>query len=347
MTRETIGTIGEFGLIDRILDALPPEVAAHDSLTAGIGDDTAVWQPSPGEQVLITTDALIEGIHFDLRWQDWETLGWKSLAVNLSDIAAMGGRPAIATITLGLHADIAVDDVLSFYRGAARLAEASAVLIAGGDIVRSPEAITIGVTVVGETRNGRYLSRSGAQAGDLVAISGTIGAAAAGLRLVALPEDDPRRTAATAPALIDALIEPHPRVELGELLLQSGASAAMDLSDGLLGDLPKILHASGVAATIRAADIPVAASIRALFPDDWFSLAMHGGEDYELLFTAPEEALNEIVGPANDFDQMVTVIGEVQPFHEGAPILTVLDDSNHPLELNAGAFDHFRPHGSG
>ncbi len=342
MTRATISSVGEFGLIDLIRDALPPAVRSHDTLRAGIGDDTAVWQPAPGEQVLVTSDALVEGIHFDFAWQDWESLGWKSLAVNLSDIAAMGGRPALATVMLGLPVETAIDDVLSFYKGMAKLAEASAVLVAGGDIVRSPDRVSIGVTVIGETRDGRYLSRAGAQPGDLVVVSGTLGAAAAGLELVQLPKPDPRRKAATAPALIDALIEPHPRVELGELLLSSGAGAAMDLSDGLLGDLPKILAASNVSATVRLADVPIASSVQSLFPDRFQQFALQGGEDYELIFTASSEALASIQGPANDFEQMVTVIGEVTSAGKDAPRLTILDASGSAIHPDDGAFDHFR-----
>jgi len=345
VTRETISSLGEFGLIDLIRRELPEAVRSHDSLAMGIGDDSAVWQPNPGEQVLLTTDALIEGVHFDLAWQDWESLGWKSLAVNLSDIAAMGGRPALATFTLGLHGDVAIEDIQAFYRGAARLAEASAVLIAGGDIVRSPHGLSVGVTVVGETRSGRYLGRSGAQPGDRIAVSGTLGAAAAGLRLVQRSEDDPRRRAATAAALVDALIEPQPRVELGELLLSRGASAAMDLSDGLLGDLPKILEASDVAATVHVSDLPIASSVRAFFPDSYQQLALQGGEDYELLFTASEKALEAIFGRANELEQVVTVIGEVTAATKTSPVLTVIDESGATLELTGGAFDHFRTQG--
>ncbi|MGE3798571.1 MAG: thiamine-phosphate kinase [Thermomicrobiales bacterium] len=341
MSRRTVSSVGEFGLIDLIRAELPASVKDHDSLSVGIGDDTAVWQPTPGEQLLITTDALVEGVHFDFAWQDWESLGWKALASNLSDIAAMGGRPALATVTLGLQADTAVDDVLDFYRGAARLAEMSTVLIAGGDIVRSPEAITIGVTVVGETRDGRHLSRSGAQPGDLILVSGTLGAAAAGLQLATLPASDPRRNAATAPALIDALLQPQPRIELGELALSSGASSAMDLSDGLLGDLPKILSASNVSAAISLADLPIAASVRALFPDTFHQLALRGGEDYELLLTASQEAVELIQGPANDFGQMVTVIGEVTDPTPSGTHLTVLDESGHAMSFGEGAFSHF------
>ncbi len=342
MSGTTVGAVGEFGLIDLIQRALPASVRTHSTLRIGIGDDTAVWQPSPGEQVLITTDALVEGIHFDRSWQDWESLGWKSLAVNISDIAAMGGRPALATITLGLQAECLVDDILAFYRGAARLAVASGLLIAGGDIVRSPNRLSIGVTVLGETRQGRVLTRSGAQPGDLIAVSGTLGAAAAGLRLLQLPADAPRRRSATAPALIDALLEPQPRVALGELLLAAGATAAMDLSDGLLGDLPKILAASAVTAELRVTDLPVAAAVRTLFPDEWQALALRGGEDYELLFTIAADALPGLQEEATRIGQAITVIGEVMPTQVDVSTLTLVDQSGSSFEPDAGAFDHFR-----
>ena len=144
------------------------------------------------------------------------------------------------------------------------------------------------------------LTRSGAKAGDLIGVTGTLGASAAGLRLLGLDPDDPRRRAATANQLIEAHLRPEPRVALGAALLEQGATSAMDLSDGLLGDLPKILAASGVAARLDEGDIPVAAAVRALFPDEWVDLALRGGEDYELLFTAPRAAWDAIEGAARE-----------------------------------------------
>jgi thiamine-monophosphate kinase len=341
MTRQTVRDAGEFGLIDRIHAALPEDVRTSSALAIGIGDDTSVWTPPQGEQLLITTDALIEGVHFDLAWHDWRSLGWKSLAVNVSDIAAMGGQPALAEIALGLPADTLVDDVLAFYQGMADLAGPLSVVIAGGDIVGSPTAVMVNVTVIGHTVGGRFLTRSGAKPGDLIAVSGTLGAAAAGLRLLQLPEDNARRRATTAGALIDALLHPVPRVALHQALLAHGATAAMDLSDGLLGDLPKILAMSQVAATVTIDSVPVAASVRALFPDDWQQMALRGGEDYELLFTAPESQIAAIVAAAESMGQMVTVIGRIEAQAGDHDTLRLLGSSGEPVHLPQHAFEHF------
>jgi thiamine-monophosphate kinase len=337
---ETIGDIGEFGLIERLRDVLPERVRANPDLIAGIGDDTAVWRPFAGEDLLVTTDAMIEGVHFDLRWTSRRDLGWKALAVNVSDIASMGGVPKLAVVTLGLQGDQPVEHALDCYRGMGEIAGNHNMVIAGGDIVASP-VLMISVTVFGETIGGRFLSRSGAQPGDVIAVSGTLGAAAAGLRLLQLPDNDPRRASATASLLIDALHRPSPRVALGQKLLELGATSAMDLSDGLLGDLPKILHASGVAAEITQADLPIAAAVHALFPVECLELGLRGGEDYELLFTAPSNALGAIMETAESLGQTVTPIGKIYDRREREPSLLMVNPNGERRPIPAGAFDHF------
>ncbi|CAN5841094.1 thiamine-phosphate kinase [soil metagenome] len=341
MSGGTVRDLGEFGLIERLREVLPDAVRVSPDLIAGIGDDTAVWRPSPGEDLLITTDAMIEGIHFELSWTDWYSLGWKSLAVNISDIASMGGAPKVAVITLGLQGDLPVSGLLDCYRGIGDIASAYGVVVAGGDIVSSPAGMMLSVTVFGETIARRYLARSGAQAGDVIAVSGSLGAAAAGLRLLLLTESDTRRDATTAPRLVGALHRPVPRVALGQKLLALGATAAMDLSDGLLGDLPKILQASGVAAEIWERDIPIAAAVHALFPDEWLELGLRGGEDYELLFTAPPAALNAITGAAVGLGQTVTAIGSTLERREDEPALVMMSTGGERVPIAAGAFDHF------
>ena len=259
----------------------------------------------------MTTDSLVEDVHFRRDWTDWESLGHKSLAVNVSDLAAMGAIPKLAVISLGLDGDERVGDLQALYRGLGALARRHGMAIAGGDIVRSPLGLILHVTALGETRGRRVLTRSGANAGDLIGVTGTLGASAAGLRLLGLDAADPRRRAATADQLIEAHLRPEPRVALGAALLENGATSAMDLSDGLLGDLPKILAASGVSARLDEGAIPVAAAVRALFPDEWIELALRGGEDYELLFTAPRRAWDAIEDAARQAGGTVTAIGEI------------------------------------
>lgn len=335
--------VGEFGLISILEEALPDDVRASSNLRLGIGDDAAIWQPTPGAAAVLTTDSLVEGIHFLLDWTDWESLGHKALAVNVSDLAAMGAVPRLALVTLGLRGDERIRDLQALYRGLGELAQRFKMTVAGGDIVRSPRALTLHITAIGESLDGKFLTRSGARTGDVVGVTGTLGASAAGLRLLDMDRDDQRRMATTADLLIAAHLRPEPRVALGFVLLEYGASAAMDLSDGLLGDLPKILVASGVSAEIDARRIPVAAAVRALFPEDWIEFALRGGEDYELLFTAPPNAWEGIALAANQVGGEVTGIGVIVPLAAETSAIELIDLNGNRRSIDPGAFDHFAP----
>lgn len=338
---ERVRDISEFELIGRLREALPDAARGNNAVPVGIGDDTAIWRPVAGESVLITTDSLIDTIHFRTDWTSWEDLGWKALAVNISDIAAMGGIPVLATVSLALTGDELAADLEALYRGMGAIAVRENIVVAGGDIVRTPHDFGIHVTLLGQTRNGGALLRSGAHPGDLIAVTGTLGAAAAGLTLLQLPESDPRRKAATATLLIEAHTRPQPRVQAGRLALEYGATAAMDLSDGLFGDLPKILAASEVDATVDLSAIPVAAAIRSLFPDRWLELATRGGEDYELLLTIPADRLSLLQDALAGIEQTLTVIGGIG-LRSAKPTLTIKDLAGNLAPVTRGAFDHFR-----
>ena len=334
--------IGEFSLIERLSAALPAHVRGTGGLEVGIGDDAAVWQPTAGERVVVTTDSLIENVHFRLEWTDWESLGHKMLAVNISDLAAMGADPNLAFVTLGLTGDERIDDLESLYRGLGALAHQHGMTIAGGDVVRSPRALVLHVTALGISRQGRVLTRSGANPGDLIGVTGTLGASAAGLRLLALNPTDPRRRAATADRLIAAHLRPEPRVALGAVLLEHGATSAMDLSDGLLGDLPKILSASRASARLDEREIPVAAAVNALFAEEGIDLAMRGGEDYELLFTAPPGARTAIERAMREAGGTATFVGDIGPIGSDQPTIEIMGLDNRLRTGPPGAFDHFR-----
>lgn len=338
MDERRVSDIGEFGLIALLAGALPPDVRQSAALQLGIGDDAALWQPSPGATVVITTDSLVEEIHFRLDWTDWESLGHKALAVNISDLAAMGATPKLAVVTLGLRGTERVADLVALYAGMGDIAHRYGLVIAGGDIVRSPHGLGLHVTALGELLGAARLTRSGAQAGDIIAVTGTLGASAAGLQL--LSDAASLRGAATAELLVQAHLRPEPRVPLGSTLRERGATAAMDLSDGLLGDLPKILAASNVSAEIDLREVPVAAAVRALFPEQWLTFATRGGEDYELLFTAPPAVWPGVREALTAAGGQVHVIGRVLPA-AGEPGITVigLDGQAHPEA--PGAFDHF------
>lgn len=338
----SVADVGEFGLIELLRAALPPETIAAPDLRLGIGDDAAVMTPTPGHDLVITTDSLIEAIHFRLDWTGWGSLGHKALAVNLSDLAAMGATPRLAVVSLGLRGIERVDDLLAFYAGLGDLARRTGTVIAGGDIVRSPSALMISVTAIGEHASGALMTRAAAKPGDQIAISGTVGASAAGLRLLARGATEAEPGSATGQLLIAAHLRPEPRVRLGRLLRQAGVLAAMDLSDGLLGDLPKILSASGVRAEIEVDRVPVPAAVRALFPDGWEDLATRGGEDYELLFTAPAGVMATVMGSAPAAGATITVIGEVLAAEPGTPPLVLRDATGGATAVDPGAFDHFR-----
>ena len=329
--------IGEFGLIAALQESLPNHIRSSEAVPLGIGDDAASWIPAPGMTSVITTDTLIEDIHFRLDWTDWRSLGHKMLAVNLSDVASMGAQPVLAVITLGLRGDERVGDLLDLYEGVAALAGPHDVVIAGGDIVRNEGPMVLSVTAIGE--GNRLLRRDAARPGDRIVVSGTLGASGAGLELLQHPSL--RERATTAELLVGAHLRPHPRVALGKMLASRGVSCAMDLSDGLLGDLPKIMAASGVSARIDARLVPVLPAVRALFPDRWLELAVRAGEDFELLTTMPAETLAAIRDPAIGIGATLTDIGEIIATEEGQPMLRVVDTDGAERVVDAGSYDHF------
>ncbi len=327
--------IGEFDLIRRLTETLPFAVRQSAQVDLGIGDDAAIWSPAPGQSIVISTDALVEGVHFRLDWTDWASLGHKMLAVNLSDIAAMGARPRIATVVLGVTGNELVSDIESLYAGAGALAAAHGVVIAGGDVVRVPHEVTLSVTLLGDVPAGYAMTRAGARPGDLIVVSGTLGASAAGLALLERGADP----GVTGPPLIGAHLRPNPRIALGRLLHEHGATAAMDLSDGLLGDLPKILQASGVSAEVDIGSVPILPAIRVHFPDEVERMALRGGEDYEPLLTIPPDLFDELRRRAGEVGATLTAIGRIVAASD-EPNLVLLRDGV-AVDADEGAFDHF------
>jgi thiamine-monophosphate kinase len=267
--------------------------AAPGALLVGIGDDAAVWQPSRSHRSVITTDALVEGVHFTRAAMSAADVGHRALASNLSDIAAMGAKPVLATIAFGTGA---ADEawILECYRGIAALATRTGCAIAGGDIVRAP-AITIAITIVGEVRPSNLKTRAGMHPGDAIAVTGPLGASRAGLAVAegAQPAGD-----ADALAALQAFRTPEPRLAEGRWLAASrNVHAMMDTSDGLSTDLTRLAHASGTGATIET--VPVAAAAQAIAQraganaEAW---ALDGGEDFELLVAVAARAFSHLAG---------------------------------------------------
>lgn len=261
-------------------------------ITVGIGDDAAAWQPSRSHLSVVTTDALIDGVHFLSAAMDARAIGHRAMAANLSDIAAMGARPVLATVVLGVAADTSESWILDVYRGMAALAARYGARIVGGDIVRSPVA-TLSITVVGEVSRTRLKRRSGGRPGDVLAVTNLLGASRAGLELTLRPRDvdDATRTAA-----LSAFAKPEPRVREGRWLAASAnVRAIMDCSDGLSTDIGRLARASGCGAEIEIVPIAAAATVVARAAgDDPRSYALDGGEDFELIVAIAPRAFEHL-----------------------------------------------------
>ncbi|MHB1417428.1 MAG: thiamine-phosphate kinase [Chloroflexota bacterium] len=330
-----VSEIGEFGLIDRLQQEFS---GPAPGIVIGIGDDTAVWR-SAG-LALATTDTLVEDVHFRFSTITWEELGWKSLAVNLSDIAAMGGEPQYALLTLGLPGDAEVEGILRMARGLATAGREFNTAVIGGDIVGSPRAMFITVALYGAIPADEHASpllRSAARAGDLVAVTGWLGRSAAGFRLLSGERQAPREALAE---LRRAHNRPWPRVKEGPILRQLGVKAALDISDGLAGDAGHMAQMSGVGVRLRAEALPVHPLVRQAFGDQAFALALTGGEEYELLFAAPPEVMARAREALSKLGTPVTVVGEVVPEPAGQVLLAWPDGREEPVEK--GGWDHFR-----
>ncbi len=329
-------------------------ITHHSSLLKGIGDDAAVMRASAAHDILITADLLVEDIDFRRDWMSPRLLGHKALSVSLSDIAAMGARPRWALLSIGVPRDVWESRFLDeFYEGFFALADNYGVTLIGGDVSRTPEKIVVDSIVLGEARRKRAVFRSGAQIGDRIYVTGALGGAAAGLRLLeggaSLSKNFARKSRLNATErLMLRQLRPDARVAWGELLGEKRLATAMiDISDGLSSDLAHLCRASSVGAKIEAARIPVDPSLESagakVFGDssnaspDPFMLSLHGGEDYELLFTVnPRKAARlpeEIDGvPA-------TYIGDVT---EDAGRVHLVEGKRHRV-LTSSGFNHFKP----
>jgi thiamine-monophosphate kinase len=286
---------------------------------------------------------LVENVHFRLDWTDWRNLGHKALAVNLSDIAAMGAVPHIALVSLGLRGSERDREIIELYQGMQGLAHECGVSIAGGDISASA-VLTIAITVIGESPGGGrpVMTRSAARPGDVLAVTGPIGLAAAGLRVV----EQGLNVLDGSPAMREAFTRPQPQIAQGRIMACAGVRAAMDLSDGLLGDLPKLCRMSDVSAVVDLPLLPVPASVRWAFTD-WTDLALRGGEDYELLLACPPVVFERVCRHFRRFRLREPVrIGEITEPGEHGPIVRLRDAAGQQRDIEPGGFSHFGENGS-
>lgn len=326
-----LSRLGEFALIESIRRATP----LGRGVRLGIGDDAA-WVESKSGSMLVTSDLLIEGIHFKLEWTSLFSLGYKAVAVNLSDIAAMGGKPLYLVLALGIPADFDSDKVHDFYRGIKSLCLKTGLALVGGDTNVS-KFLVISVCVIGHAPY-PPVRRSGAKLGNDVYVTGTLGDSALGLKLL---QRGPGRSNRRAFAyLVSRHHQPTPRLTAGALIARRRLATAMiDVSDGLLQDLGHICKASGVGAQVSAAQLPLSDAYRTLAGKDGLHHALTGGEDYELLFCARRRDRARIEKLQKLIATPITRIGSCTSARNG---ITVLDSSGHRVSLPVKGYDHFR-----
>jgi len=309
------------------------------SVLRGIGDDAAIVRPSPGYLLLLTTDLLAEGIHFDLATATFEDIGYKAAAANLSDIAAMGGTPQHLLVSLAIPTGYAASDILRLYRGVMTACRPHGVELIGGDTSASQRGLFISITLTGLVPPKEVLTRDGAKVGDLLYVTGTLGDSRAGLHLLtAKGQAQPY-----ARHLIDRHLHPTPRITAGRLLASHGlATAAIDLSDGLSGDLAHLCTLSGVGAEIHSDTLPLSRACRAYAiasRTDPIRLALAGGEDYELLFTVPPRSRARLERLGARLGCAVSCIGTIRPKAFG---LRLRNEKGSWRRLAITSYQHFQ-----
>lgn len=325
-----LSELGEFGLIERIRQATPK----GRGVRLGIGDDAA-WVESRNHSFLITADLLIEGVHFNLKWTSFYGLGYKTLAVNLSDIAAMGGSPAYLVLSLGIPVNFKAEDIKEFYRGVRSLAARSGVALVGGDTSASSRFF-ISAALVGHSPYGA-ITRSGGKIGDDLYVTGTLGDSALGIKYL-------KKKKSAAPEKIAFLISRHcfptARLQAGAVLARARLAKAMiDVSDGLLQDLGHLCKASGVGAVVWEKALPLSRAYRLCAGAQGPRYALTGGEDYELLFCLRRRDRTRLEKIKQRLGVPVARIGTCVAAREG---IKVIGRKGEPLSIPLTGYDHFR-----
>lgn len=341
-TRDSLKTIGEFGLIRQLTRQWP---TSSPWVVKGVGDDAAILKARQGQQLLISTDLLIEGIHFDLAYQTPKDVGWRAGVANLSDIAAMGGTPLHLLVSMAVPSRVPPQHIRALYRGIQAACGPCHVELIGGDTSSSPSQMFLSLTIVGSVRANRALTRNRAEVGDRIYVTGTIGDANAGLRILHTHSTNLRRFSPSAVEkfLIRRHVRPTPRVHVGQLLVARNlAHAAIDLSDGLSSDVGHVCDESHVGAEIRGNALPLSSQLRAFAQRqnaDPMEIALQGGEDYELLFTAPAKRHQNVLQVSEQTRVPIACIGEIKPKTFGRQL--ELPEGRKRKLVNT-SFNHFR-----
>jgi thiamine-monophosphate kinase len=341
-----LSKLGEFGWIERIRSRQKIKTPAG-GLQLGIGDDCAVYAATPGKYQILSTDALVEGVHFRLATTTPEQLGRKTLAVNLSDIAAMGGTPTLAFLSIGLPPKTPLAFLDKFMSGLYAMARKHGVTLAGGDTVASPGPLILNIAIVGEVAKKRFFTRTGARPGDSIWVTGTLGSSALGLWL--LGKKRPPLGWAKNPnhrLLIRRHLDPVPRLREAQWLAQSNIriTSMIDISDGLAQDLGHLCQGPRLGARLMEKHLPTSPALRRVCSSNRLNLLdfiLYGGEDYELLFTTPGKDVKKLHAQFNKAGLPVALIGEITGSREKKMVL--IDGTGRETSLPAHrGYDHFR-----
>jgi thiamine-monophosphate kinase len=297
----TLADVGERALLDQLV-----AIATGGSATPRESDDAAVWTPAAGDDLAVSIDAIVEDVDFRRAWTGPRRLGRRAFTVAVSDLAGTGAAPSHCVVTLCARASEQLGNILEIQRGLCEAAAAAGCRVAGGDVSATAGPLVVDVCVIGSLPGGRALSRSAGGPGDLLVVTGVLGRAAAGLRLLfagATSQSEDERV------WIEAHSEPSPRLAEGRALLDAGVRCGGDISDGLLFDAARTARASGCGAEIWTESLPVDAGLRRRFGEDWLHLAAGGGEDFELLAAVPEAAVAPLLAGWSSALAPLTVVG--------------------------------------
>ena len=335
-----IEQIGEHGLIQRIQSKFPTKDRA---IVIGIGDDAAIINPAPRNSLLISTDTLREDVHFRIKYCTFYDIGWKAVAVSISDIAAMGGMPRHLLLSIAVPHKTSVKDLDDMIKGVADITTKYEVSLVGGNVSRSKNGVTIDTTVIGELTRGTGVARSGASVGDLIYITGMVGKSAIGFSLLKLSTDIRSISHRMAVPFIASHLRPVPRVREGMILgTNQLATAMIDISDGLLADLDHICKQSKVGADIYTSLIPLPDIPRRLKREvarDPLYYALYGGEDYELLFTVKKGDKGKLEAVCKQERFEVTSIGEIVSMKRG---ISIIGEKGTEKIGHMEGYDHFK-----
>lgn len=323
--------VGEFGLIELIKKRV---FNRTNKIIVTIGDDAAIVKSSSGKYLILTTDTLLEKVHFDLSYFSFRDLGHRALAANLSDIAAMGGLPVTALVTLGLPSYISVENVLELYSGMNLLAKKFNCPISGGDITSSPKGLFITLTVLGEVERNFLTLRSKSKAGDVICVTGELGEVHAGLELL-----QKSKKIKFSKSLVQKHLTPQPKIkEAREIIKNLKPNSMIDISDGLASEIGHIAKASKLGAVIYESEIPLSAKARQagkILNKNPLAWALYGGEEYELLFTIPKNKIDKLIKLSKKIK--LTLVGEMK---KDAGVFLVKRNGKKE-RIKKGGFRHF------